>query len=174
IASTRAPAKPLATNSRRAARRMRSRVRTGSRLEVTIWIPGRCTKYPCCYLPCQAGVDAFGKRVGGEEGGRPGGRREDAGRPAPPGAAFSSVLGGQALALHVAPELLRHLGGPDRRGAEQRLQAVRATPEADRVAAKRGLLAGRTLRHPLLLDRKIERLPSMTTTCGGLCQRKRR
>src|SRR6267142_5191085 len=38
IASTRAPGKPLLTNSRRAARRMRWRVRTGSRLEVTIRI----------------------------------------------------------------------------------------------------------------------------------------
>src|SRR5262249_14362105 len=86
----------------------------------------------------------------------------------------SSVLGGQALALHVAPELLRHLGGSDRRGAEQRLQAVRATPEADRVASECGLLAGRALRHLLPLYRKLSRFNLMTTTCGGQGQRKRR
>src|SRR5262245_61181544 len=160
IASTRAPAKPLATNSRRAARRMRSRVRTGSRLEVTIWIPGRWSKYPCGYLPCQARAGDFenrGTARGADVSRGPRGGEGRAARAARLG--VSSVLGGQALALHVAPELLRHLGGSDRRGAEQRLQAVRATPEADRVAAKRGLLAGRSLRHLLLLDRKIERLP---------------
>src|SRR5215831_9112569 len=139
---------------------MRSRVRTGSRLEVTIWIPGRWTKYPCGYLPCQARAGISRNRVTARRADvRRGGRRGEgrAARAARRG--VSSVLGGQALALHVAPELLCHLGGPDRRGAEERFQAVRATPEADRVAPECGLLAGRTLRHLLLLDRKIERLP---------------
>src|SRR5206468_8221219 len=86
----------------------------------------------------------------------------------------SSGLGGEALPLHVAPELLGHLGGSDRRGAEQRLQAVRATPETDRVASESGLLAGRALRHLLPLWCKLSRFNPMTTTCGGPGQRKRR
>src|SRR5262245_38292741 len=147
---------------------MRSRVRTGSRPEVTIWILEPCAKYPSGYLWCQtiAGHGAVGSafRDGASEPvwrcGQARAVARGAGRAARAARlGVSSVLGGEALALDVAPELLGHLGGSDRRGAEQRLQAVRATPEADRVAAKRGLLAGRSLRHLLLLDRKIERLP---------------
>src|SRR5215470_16081121 len=104
MASTRAPAKPLATNSRRAARRMRSRVRTGSRREVTIWIPKAWPRVSIRLL----GV-----------------KRSAGGGDQPPGSAgVRSGLRGQALLLHVAPELLGHLSGPDRCGAEQRLQAV--------------------------------------------------
>src|SRR5262249_17833544 len=106
-----------------------------------------------------------GRQVKRGNGGPGGGRAGPSGGPAGGGGAEraarrrrGSVLGRQALALHVAPELLRHLGRADRRGAEQRLQAVRATAEADRVASKCGLLAGRTLRHLLLLDRKMRAL----------------
>src|SRR5207245_6977270 len=76
------------------------------------------------------------------------------------------------LALHVAPELLGHLGGADRSGTEQRLQAVRAASEADGVASERGLLA-RLLRHgfpPFLPN--CERLRSNDYHARGARQRK--
>src|SRR5215813_4329167 len=164
---------------------MRSRVRTGSRPEVTIWILDRGEKYPSGYLRRQAiaGRVVTGRRRDGGEGRLPvrreGGSRGTVARGAGRAAraarlGVSSVLGGEALALDVAPELLGHLGGSDRRGAEQRLQAVRATPEADRVASECGLLAGDALRHLLPLCCKLSHFNHMTTTCGGPRQRKRR
>src|SRR5262249_62220249 len=125
-ASTRAPAKPLATNSRRAARRMRSRVRTGSRLEVTIWIPGPCSKYPCGYLTCQAGGGESRRRATGRRGGRPfvvpagGGAGGAGGR-----RGGSRGVGGGGPAVHGAPEVLFRLGGGGRRWRAQRRPRLR-------------------------------------------------
>ena len=45
----------------------------------------------------------------------------------------------ELLPLHVDPELLRHLGRPDRRAAEHRLQRVVRALEADREPAERFL-----------------------------------
>src|SRR5262245_63066162 len=67
---------------------------------------------------------------------------------APPGPdGLRSALRRETLPLHVAPQLLGHLGWADRRGAEQRFQAVRAALEADRVASERLLLAPGALLH---------------------------
>src|SRR5262249_42647569 len=61
---------------------------------------------------------------------------------APPGPdGLRSALRRETLPLHVAPELLGHLGWTDRLGAEQRFQAVRAALEANRVASERFLFA---------------------------------
>src|SRR2546430_946511 len=55
----------------------------------------------------------------------------------------AGLLLGESLPLHVAPDLLRHLGEADGRRAHHGLHGVLATLEVDRVAAKRQLL----LRH---------------------------
>src|SRR5436309_4443545 len=60
---------------------------------------------------------------------------------------IGSALCGETLPLHVAPELLGHLGWADRLGAEQRFQAVRAALEADRVSAEGRLLVSGALLH---------------------------
>src|SRR5262245_23190480 len=166
---------------------MRARVRTGSRPEVTIWILEPWRKVSIRLLA--ASSDRRARRGGqGRDGGKGAGSFAAGGRGAgratvARGAGraawaarlgVSSVLGGEALALDVAPKLLGHLGGSDRRGAEQRLQAVRATPEADCVASECGLLAGDALRHLLPLRWKLSHFHPMTTTCGGPGQRKRR
>src|SRR5262245_2911691 len=86
----------------------------------------------------RTGVTTRGRRVSSA------GRHADA----PPGSAgLSSALRRETLPLHVAPELLGHLGRTDRLGAEQRFQAVRAALKADRVTSERQLLAPGTLLH---------------------------
>src|SRR5262249_28779687 len=47
------------------------------------------------------------------------------------------LLLGEALFLHVRPDALRHLRGPDGLGAHDVLQRVAAALEVDRVAAER-------------------------------------
>src|SRR3990167_4518704 len=53
------------------------------------------------------------------------------------------LLAGELPALHVAPDLLRHVGRPDRRAPEDGLHRVLAALEADRVPAERLLLRHR-------------------------------
>src|SRR5207245_11485099 len=59
------------------------------------------------------------------------------------------LLAGQLRPLHVGPDLLRHLGRPDRRAAEDGLGRVLATLEGDRVPSERLL----PLRHDPSLPR---------------------
>src|SRR3989454_6224450 len=78
---------------------------------------------------------------------------------------IGSALCGETLPLHVAPELLGHLGWADRLGAEQRFQAVRAALEADRVSPEGWLLVSGALLHevPPLSERNSGTLQAMTT-----------
>src|SRR5574341_138928 len=58
------------------------------------------------------------------------------------------LLAGELPPLHVGPDLLRHLGRPDRRAAEDGFHRVLTALEADRVPSERLL----PLRHvPLLV-----------------------
>src|SRR5439155_24989012 len=97
------------------------------------------------------------------------GRPSDGRRRRPPGSAvFGLVLGRETLPLHVAPELLGHLGGADRRRSEQRFQAVRAALKADRVSSEGRLLTGVSLGHGEPPLRTLSStLQPMTTTAGG-------
>src|SRR5262249_50086551 len=86
-----------------------------------------------------------------------GGRAGEKEKGGPPNASRPShqegaglLLAGQLLALHIGPDLLRHLGRPDRRAAEDRLGRILAALEIDRVAPERLL----PLRHSASLPRK--------------------
>src|SRR5262249_27607438 len=85
-----------------------------------------------------------GRAAEKEKGGPP-----NASRPSPQEGA-GLPLAGQLLALHIGPDLLRHLGGADRRAAEDRLGRILAALEVDRVAPERLL----PLRHSASLLRQ--------------------
>src|SRR4029453_18974983 len=89
---------------------------------------------------------------------------------APPGPdGLRSALRRETLPLHVAPQLLGHLGWTNRLGAEQRFQAVRTALEADRVASESFLLSPRALLLgvPPFFVRNSGPLKAMTTMQRG-------
>src|SRR5205085_1880888 len=66
-----------------------------------------------------------------------------------------SALAGELLALHVDPQLLGHLGGPDGRAAEDRLQRIRGALEVDREPTE------------WLLRRRFRHLSPSSSWCGA-------
>src|SRR5207249_5562002 len=82
------------------------------------------------------------------------------------GRGAASALAGELLPLHVGPDLLRHLGRPDRRASEDGLDGVLTSLEVDRVPPERLLPLRHDLPSSLLGRARHPGFPGGITTTG--------